>query len=78
MKTTTTTRAEHLQWCKDRALEYCDKGDTQQAFNSMASDITKHPETAVHASTMMLGMQMLIGGHLSSVRQMREFINGFN
>jgi len=78
METNTTTRAEHLQWCKDRALEYCDKGDTQQAFNSMASDITKHPETTSHASTIRFGMQMLIGGRLSSVHQMREFIKGFN
>ena len=31
-------RQEHLDWCKKRALEYCDKGDVQDAFASMASD----------------------------------------
>ena len=77
MDNKTTTRAEHLQWCKDRALEYVDRDDTQQAFTSMASDMSKHPETNDH-SALQLGIMMMIGGHLSSKHQMREFINGFN
>ena len=78
MKETTITRAEHLQWCKDRALEYCDIGDTKQAFLSMASDLTKHPETQMHTSTIGFGLAMLMAGHLQDVDKMREFINGFN
>lgn len=42
------TRAEHLYWCKKRALEYVEMGDTQQAFTSMASDLNKHPDTLGH------------------------------
>ncbi len=38
-------RAEHLQWCKDRAIEYVNAGELQQAFTSMTSDVSKHPET---------------------------------
>ena len=72
-------RDEHLQWCKDRALAYVDANDTQQAFSSMASDLTKHPETkADHASTIQLGMMQMMGGHLDSAKAMRDFIVGFN
>ena len=71
------TRAEHLQWCKDRALEYVDINDTQQAFASMASDLGKHPETDGHGA-LELGMMLLMAGHLSSPHEMRKFINGFN
>jgi hypothetical protein len=71
------TREEHLAWCKKRALEYCDLADPQQAMASMASDLGKHEETQGHAG-IQLGIMMMMGGHLSDVRQMREFIEGFN
>jgi hypothetical protein len=70
-------RAEHLQWCKDRALEYANNGDNSQAFASMASDLRKHPETANHPAIQM-GMMMLMGGHLNTQEEMRKFIEGFN
>lgn len=71
------TRSEHLAWCKQRALEYCDKGDTTNAWASMASDLSKHPETESHAA-INLGLMMLMSGHLNTPQKMREFINGFN
>jgi len=40
----TTTWAEHLAWCKVRALEYVERGDMLNAVASMASDLRKHPE----------------------------------
>jgi hypothetical protein len=70
------TREEHLAWCKERALEYCDIGDVQQAFASMGSDLGKHPETANHAG-IRLGMMMLMSGRLGSPEEMRKFIEGF-
>lgn len=72
-----TSRAEHLAWCKSRALQYVESGDTQNAFASMISDLNKHPETRGHAGAE-LGMLMLLAGQLSTSRQMREFIEGFN
>ena len=39
------TRAEHLEWAKKRALEYCDRGQLQRALDSLISDLSKHPET---------------------------------
>lgn len=75
--TKTTSRAEHLAWCKKRALEYCDIGDPSQVFSSMASDLRKHPETESHAA-ITLGMMMLMNGHLDTPEKMRKFIEGFN
>ena len=74
---TTVSRAEHLAWCKQRALEYVDRGDVSQAFASMGSDLGKHPETASH-SGIQLGMMMLMGGQLATASEMRKFIEGFN
>lgn len=39
-------RQNHLQWCKDRAIEYLDQDDLNNAATSMMSDMGKHPETA--------------------------------
>lgn len=70
-------RSEHLQWCKDRALEYVENGDTKNAIASMTSDMSKHEELADHLA-LELGMMLLLGGHLSTTHQMREWIIGFN
>lgn len=71
------TRAEHLQWCKDRALEYINNGDITNAYASICSDLTKHEETANHAG-ITLGMGLMITGKLDNVEEMRKFIEGFN
>ena len=73
-----TTRSEHLEWCKKRALEYCDAGDVTNAFASMASDLGKHPETANHPAMALGMMLMLATPNLKSPAKMREFIEGFN
>ena len=73
------TRTEHMAWCKQRALEYVDAGDTLQAYTSMASDLGKHPETMNHPGIMLgIGLLMLPGqGRLGTRQGMREFIEGF-
>ena len=71
------TRTEHLQWCKDRALEYVRAGDLTQAWTSMTSDLGKHPETANHAA-IQLGMMLQMSGGLDSPHEMEKFITGFN
>lgn len=70
-------RAQHLAWAKVRAQELVDAGEISQAFASMASDLSKHPETQQH-SGIELGMMQLMNGGLSSAQQMREYIDGFN
>ncbi len=72
-----TSRADHLAWCKERALEYVDAGDLNQAFASMCSDFRKHPETEKHPG-IMLGVAMLMEGHLNTPEKMQHFIEGFN
>jgi len=71
------TRAEHLQWCKDRALKYLDQNDTNQAFASFMSDMSKHEETEHHLALEM-GTMLLLGGYLSTIHEMRKWIEGFN
>lgn len=71
------TRAEHLAWAKERALEYVDAGDVPNALASINSDMRKHPETAEH-SGLELGMMLALGGHLQTPAQMREWIEGIN
>ena len=70
-------REEHLDWAKKRAIEYAERGDTLGAYNSMSSDLNKHPETQGH-SAIGLGMMLLASGNLNSKDKMIEFINGFN
>lgn len=72
-----TTRAEHIAWCKERALLYVDRGDMEQAFASMTSDLRKHRETENHIA-IGLGMQMLMNGFLNTPDKMRHWIEGFN
>ena len=74
---TTITRAEHLAWCKERALAYVDQGDVQNAFASLVSDLGKHTNTRDHGA-IELGMMLMIGGQLSTEAQMRDFIDGCN
>ena len=71
------TRTEHLDWCKKRALEYCDKNDPMQGLTSMFSDLGKHPETDGHIA-IDLGMQLMMIGSLSTAAEARKFIEGFN
>lgn len=75
--TATITRAQHLAWCKQRALAELESGNIEDAFASMASDLQKHPETQGHIG-IQLGTMQLMGGRLSSPQQMRRFIEGFN
>lgn len=46
-------REEHLQWAKDRALEYVEAGELQNAIASMISDLQKHPELEDHPGRML-------------------------
>lgn len=55
------TRQQHLEWAKERALEYIRMGDLRNAFMSMQSDLNKHPELQDHAA-IELGAQLFFGG----------------
>jgi len=70
-------RSEHLQWCKDRALEYVDNDDVTNAIASMGSDLSKHPETEGHAG-IQIGIMLVMGGQMDTADDARKFIEGFN
>lgn len=70
-------RNEHMEWSKQRAFEYLDADDVTNAWASMCSDLQKHSETKDHLA-IDLGMQMFMMGSLSTVQEMRDFIEGFN
>jgi hypothetical protein len=71
------SRSEHVQWCKERAYEYLEKGDVMAAYTSMCSDLEKHPATENHPA-IGLGIMLSLNGHLDTVEEMRKFIDGFN
>ncbi len=71
------TRDEHVEWCKQRAYEYLEQGDVTQAFASMGSDLNKHPDTKDH-SGVAIGLQLMMIGNLSTIPEMRHFIDGFH
>ena len=72
------TRAEHLAWAKDRALEYADAGDLTNTLASLASDFGKHPETAGHAAIELGAMLALSGTDLRTPAELRRFVEGCN
>ena len=69
-----TERKEHLQWCKDRALEYVNAGDPANAVASMLSDMNKHEGTKLDPMFAMMGMMEIERGS----EAVRRWVNGFN
>lgn len=73
------SREDHLNWCKDRALEYVEAGNNVEAVASMTSDMNKHSETRDSSGSLaMLGIQLLSIGAMATKEQGRNWINGFN
>lgn len=73
------SRAEHLQWAKDRALEYANRGDFSNAYASFLSDLGKHSGLMdARELCASLGGRLLAGGHLNSIREMTNWVEGFN
>ncbi len=72
-------RAEHLQWAKNRALEYVKTNDLNQAFASIMSDLGKHKDLKNSRITCAeIGVPMKMGGMLNTPKEMTDFITGFN
>ena len=69
------SRAGHLAWAKERALEYADRGETAQAMASLGSDLSKHPGTKEH-SGLWLMMMLAMAGQLDAPGELRKFIEG--
>lgn len=75
------TRAEHIQWCKDRAIQEYDyypteDEKTRNGLTSMMSDLRKHPETGGDGLISLVMMEMMRGP--MTRQRFVTFINGFN
>jgi hypothetical protein len=68
------TREEHLQWCKDQAMEYWRAGALMSAVVSMASHLQEHPETKAHDLLALLGGMRAANHDREAVKQ---WIEGF-
>jgi hypothetical protein len=72
------TREEHLEWCKERAREYLDRGDLANAVASMGSDMDKHPETRMAGEKMgMLIYVAMFRITEGDVQGVRDWVEGF-
>lgn len=78
------TRQEHINWCKERAIQeydYYAKTEPNSALRngitSMMSDIGKHPETASASLQMLCTTQLMMKPRMTR-QEFVNFINGFN
>ena len=69
------TREEHLDWCKQRAREYCERGDTITALELMFSGLSEHPETENHIG-IKLGLMLIAVGNANKAAVLRH-IDGY-
>jgi hypothetical protein len=74
------TREEHIQWCKERAIQeydfYTSPAEKQRnGLTSMMSDLNKHPETRGDVLQSLCMMQMM---KPMNRQQFINFIQGFN
>ena len=74
------TREEHLKFCKDRAMEYVNKGNLLEGVTSMMSDLGQHPETAESAggALAMLGLMACQQAQSGDREGVVRYIQGFN
>lgn len=71
-------RDEHLEWAKQRALQYLDANDPAQGFTSMMSDLGKHPELENHPGKLIGVGFMMLPGWITNPTEVRRWIVGFN
>jgi len=75
------TRAEHVAWCKQRALEYVDQGELGQALASMTSDMRKHDDPDDPIDPTLIVFIYMEGTRLAAADDragFRRFIEGFD
>ncbi len=56
MTVTDPTKAEHLEWCRQRAEEWLAYGDVPNAVTKFMSDYDQHPECNIEVYSPILAM----------------------
>lgn len=72
-----TERQEHLDFCKLRALEYCELNQLSQALASMVSDLRSNLLTKDHCA-IEIGLNLSFAGQLNTREELIAWIKGFN
>ena len=72
------TRAEHLEWCKVRAMRYMEIGDFKNAVTSMLSDLSKHEETKASSQGICAQLGIFTLMNNPTRETISHFIEGFN
>ena len=70
------TRDEHIDWCKQRARERCERGDMLGALHSMGRDLTKHKDTKGHP-WIHLWLSAVTPHKISSKADVLKFIDDY-
>ena len=72
------SKQQHLDWCRQRALQYLDAGELTNACASLLSDLRKHEETRTTAA--LAGEQWAakaLSGHWDNPENVRQLIDQF-
>ena len=70
------SRSDHLEWCKQRARECCERGDPLDGLHSMGRDLEKHPDTAGNP-WVHLWLSTAMPGKISSKADVLKFIDDY-
>jgi hypothetical protein len=72
------SKQEHMQWCKDRALAYYDRGEKDSAIASFLSDVGTHPGTEhITNNGSMFMAKLCLQDGLGSRDQFAKAMKGF-
>lgn len=72
------TREQYVQWCKDRAMEYVERGDLLEGVTSMMSDMDKRDDTKLKGALGALGIHAAMQAQQGNRDMVERFILGFN
>ncbi len=71
-------RQQHLQWCKDRALDYLNRGKIAEGMASFTSDMGKHEDTARTLNNGLSHAIIMQALMTNSQRECIAAVEGFN
>ncbi len=72
------TPEQYLEWCKQRAFDFCDRGDTLGALFSMSKDVERSPYLRNDLREwLFMCNEFIEGGYLKTAADAREIIEDF-
>ena len=72
------TRAGHLAWARERAMESINSGDSaRDVWASFVVDTCKHVGTIIDIKLVTMTLDLLRRGYLGDPEDMRHHINRF-